>query len=48
VPESDRETLDEIIQNLPRIVLAIVPLYAPVFWFAIAANKRIKLAKRLI
>lgn len=44
----DLKTLDEIIQNLPRVVLAIVPLYAPAFWFAIVANKRIKLSKRLI
>ncbi len=43
----DGKTLDEIIRNLPQIVLAITPLYTPVFWFAIVANKRIKLAKRL-
>jgi len=42
------KTLDETVQNLPRLVLGILPLYTPVFWFAISANRRIKLAKRLI
>lgn len=43
----DRKNLDEIIHNIPQVVLAILPLYAPAFWFAISASKRIKLAKRL-
>lgn len=43
----DSMKLDQIIHNLPQVVLAILPLYAPAFWFAISASKRIKLAKRL-
>lgn len=43
----DSMKLDQIIHNIPQVVLAILPLYAPSFWFAISASKRIKLAKRL-
>jgi uncharacterized coiled-coil DUF342 family protein len=43
----DNKTLDQVIHNLPQIVLATLPLYAPAFWFAISASKRIKLARRL-
>jgi len=43
----DGKTLDQVIHNLPQMVVAILPLYAPAFWFAISASKRIKLAKRL-
>lgn len=43
----DGKQLDQIIQSLPQIVMATLPLYAPAFWFAISASKRIKLARRL-
>ena len=39
--------LDQIIHNLPQVAVAVLPLYAPAFWFAISASMRIKLAKRL-
>ncbi|MFT4175649.1 MAG: hypothetical protein QM627_03255 [Luteolibacter sp.] len=40
--------LDDVIQKIPRLILGILPLYAPAFWFAIVSSKRIKLSKRLI
>jgi uncharacterized coiled-coil DUF342 family protein len=39
---------DRVLTDLPRIVFSFIPIYIPLLWFAIAANKRIKLAKRLI
>lgn len=42
------KTLEDVILKLPRIVLAILPLYLPVGWFTYYANKRVNLSKRLI
>jgi len=42
------KTLEDVILKLPRLVLSILPLYFPVWWFAYYANKRINLSKRLI
>ncbi|HEY3489510.1 MAG TPA: hypothetical protein VGK27_05230 [Candidatus Deferrimicrobiaceae bacterium] len=39
--------LAEVILRLPRLVLAIVPLYIPVTWIAYSSNRRINLSKRL-
>lgn len=44
----DRVGLEEVINRLPRLVLAIVPMYIPVLWFAYSANKKLNLSKRLI
>ena len=41
-------TVLEIIEKLPREMMCIIPLYAPLFWLAIFANKRVNLSKRLI
>lgn len=42
-------SLDEVIlTRLPRIVLAILPMYIPLIWFTFSANKKINLSKRLI
>lgn len=41
-------TMAAIIQNLPREMLCVMPLYVPVFWLAVFANKRVNLSKRLI
>ena len=41
-------TLQEVIERLPRLVLAIVPIYIPVLWFTYSANKKLNLSKRLI
>lgn len=40
--------LQEAINRLPRLVLAIIPMYIPVLWFTYSANKKLNLSKRLI
>ncbi|AYO58120.1 hypothetical protein CO230_08295 [Chryseobacterium sp. 6424] len=40
--------LEETILKLPRLVLAIIPIYIPVLWFTYSANKKLNLSKRLI
>lgn len=42
------EKLDQVIYKIPRIVLAIVPMYIPILWFTYSANKKLNLSKRLI
>lgn len=41
-------SLAEVVQRSPRLVLAIIPMYIPVLWFTISANKKLNLSKRLI
>ncbi len=41
-------SFEEVILRLPRIVLAIIPMYIPVLWFTYSANKKLNLSKRLI
>lgn len=40
--------LDIVINRVPKIVIAILPLYIPVLWFAISSSKKMNLSKRLI
>lgn len=40
--------MDIIINRIPKIVTAILPLYIPVLWFAISSSKKMNLSKRLI
>lgn len=40
--------LEQILMDLPKLVLSILPLYIPLFWVAYAANKKLNLSKRLI
>lgn len=40
--------LETVINRLPRLVLALVPLYIPLLWFTYSANKKLNLSKRLI
>ena len=42
------DSLHDTILSLPRILLAILPIYIPVLWLAYSANKKMKLSKRLI
>lgn len=42
------DTFHQTILNLPRIILAILPLYIPVLWLAYSANRKMNLSKRLI
>lgn len=44
---SDLSFLD-VLMHSPRIVLAFLPLYIPLFWITVVFNKRMNLAKRLI
>ena len=41
-------SLEEVIFRVPRIVLAILPLYLPILWVAYSANRKMNLSKRLI
>lgn len=45
---ADGKTINEVILDLPRIVFSIFPIYMPLFWFALSANRSVKLSKRLI
>lgn len=45
---NDGKSLSDIIQNIPKVVCAFIPLYIPALWLAISANKNVKLSKRLI
>lgn len=40
--------IQTIINDTPKIMTAVLALYAPVFWLAYSANKRMNLSKRLI
>lgn len=42
------ETVDQVIYKIPRLVLAIIPMYVPILWFTYSANKKLNLSKRLI
>lgn len=42
------EDFDQVIYKIPRLVLAIVPMYIPILWFTYSANKKLNLSKRLI
>jgi DNA repair exonuclease SbcCD ATPase subunit len=44
----NKVSLEEAINRLPRLVLAIIPMYIPVLWFTYSANKKLNLSKRLI
>jgi len=40
--------LEQVIMDMPRLVLAILPLYIPVLWLAYSFNKKANLSKRLV
>lgn len=40
--------LSIVIQRAPNIILAFLPLYIPLVWTTISANKKVNLSKRLI
>ena len=40
--------LINVIEDMPRMVLSILPLYIPMVWLAYSSNKKINLSKRLI
>ena len=41
-------SLLEVINILPKIATAVIPLYIPMLWFTFSANKKLNLSKRLI
>lgn len=45
---SKGEPLTEIIIRSPRVILSLMPLYIPLIWNTISANKKVNLSKRLI
>jgi hypothetical protein len=40
--------LISVIKNTPSLIVAILPLYFPVLWFAYSSSKKLNLSKRLI
>lgn len=44
----NNESFDDVVLKLPRLTLAIFPLYIPVLWIAYSANRKLNLSKRLI
>lgn len=42
------KSLENLILDMPRLVLAILPLYIPLLWVAYTSNKKSNLSKRLI
>lgn len=44
----DEVSLHEVLLRIPRLVLAILPLYIPVLWVAYSSNKKRNLSKRLV
>jgi len=46
--KTGEKTLNQVINDIPKLVLAILPLYIPVLWLAYSANKGLNLSKRLI
>jgi len=40
--------LTEVIERSPKVIFAFLPLYVPLVWITISANKKVNLSKRLI
>ncbi|WP_100677604.1 coiled-coil domain-containing protein [Avrilella dinanensis] len=40
--------IDTVINRMPKLVVAILPLYVPVLWLSISSSKKMNLSKRLI
>jgi len=40
--------LSEVISRAPKIILSFMPIYIPLIWITISANKKVNLSKRLI
>jgi hypothetical protein len=41
-------SLTEVIERSPKVILSFLPLYIPLIWITISANKKVNLSKRLI
>lgn len=42
------KSLVQVIQDTPKLIAAILPIYFPVLWLAYSTNKKLNLSKRLI
>lgn len=42
------KNLIQVIQDTPKLIAAILPIYFPVLWLAYSTNKKLNLSKRLI
>lgn len=42
------KTVFDVIEYLPKLMSAFIPLYIPIFWVAYSNSKKIKLSKRII
>lgn len=42
------KNLVQVIQDTPKLIAAILPIYFPVLWLAYSTNKKLNLSKRLI
>ncbi|MEP2024189.1 MAG: hypothetical protein ABJH98_06000 [Reichenbachiella sp.] len=40
--------LIEVVERSPKVILSFLPLYVPLIWTTISANKKVNLSKRLI
>lgn len=40
--------LSEVISRSPKVIFSFIPLYIPLIWLTISANKKVNLSKRLI
>lgn len=45
---STGSTLIEVVERSPKVILSFLPLYIPLIWTTISANKKVNLSKRLI
>jgi len=45
---TQHSTLTETLERAPTIILAFLPLYIPLIWTTVSANKKVNLSKRLI
>ena len=44
----DGVALTSVINDMPRMVLSILPLYIPIIWLAYSSSKKVNLSKRLV
>jgi len=42
------KSIESIINDLPKMVFSILPLYIPIVWLAYSAGKKVNLSKRLV
>lgn len=42
------KNLIQVIQDTPKLIMAILPIYFPLLWLAYSTNKKLNLSKRLI